>query len=64
MMIITGYFHLKFNLKKSNFLLNNKDWSLQFVVQKCFKDHIVSLYPTFSRVVHLGEWFDLILFED
>ncbi|RMZ97687.1 alpha-1-6-mannosyl-glyco 2-beta-N-acetylglucosaminyltransferase isoform X3 [Brachionus plicatilis] len=35
----------------------NWDWSLQFVVQKCFKDHLISLYPTFSRVAHLGEWF-------
>ncbi|CAF0703814.1 unnamed protein product [Brachionus calyciflorus] len=33
----------------------NWDWSLQQVIQKCFKDVVVSLYPTFSRVAHLGE---------
>merc|ERR1719245_1154671 len=33
----------------------NWDWTLQYMSQKCFKLPLVSIYPSSSRVIHIGQ---------
>jgi len=33
----------------------NWDWTLQYISQNCFKLPMVSIYPSSSRVIHIGE---------
>jgi alpha-1,6-mannosyl-glycoprotein beta-1,2-N-acetylglucosaminyltransferase len=34
----------------------NWDWTLQYISQTCFKLPLVSIYPSSSRVIHIGQW--------